>query len=72
MRNLTPAEFSEMLRTDYGVKRTVDTLAKIRCVTSNGPQFIKAGRSVLYPEDMGREWAESLLSAPMRSTSEAA
>ena len=68
---LTPAEFSTLLWDEFRIKRTVDTLAKLRCVGGSAP-FLKCNRSILYPDDTGREWARSLLSPIMRSTSDRA
>ena len=70
-RHLTPPEFSQMLWDEFGIKRTPDTLAKLRCI-GGSPPFVKCNRNVLYPVEAGREWALSLLSSVMRSTSEPA
>ena len=70
MRYLTPIEFSTLLWEEFRIKRTVDTLAKLRCVGGSAP-FVKANRAVLYPENSGRDWAASLLSSPKSSTSDA-
>src|SRR5262249_49510839 len=62
---------SDYLRETHGLERASSTLAKL-AVIGGGPIFRRAGRIPLYsPEDLDA-WAESLLSAPMRSTSEAA
>jgi hypothetical protein len=62
---------SEYLRETHGLERAPSTLAKL-AVIGGGPIFRRAGRVPLYsPEDLDA-WAESLLSPPMRSTSEAA
>jgi hypothetical protein len=59
------------LRETHGLERAPSTLAKL-AVIGGGPIFRRAGRVPLYsPEDLDA-WAESLLSPPMRSTSEAA
>jgi hypothetical protein len=68
--NLSPAEASEYLLQAHGISRKPATLAKIRCVSSDGPVFIKANRTVLYPRPGLDEYARSLLSPPMRSTSD--
>jgi hypothetical protein len=61
---------SDYLRETHGLERASSTLAKL-AVIGGGPIFRRAGRIPLYsPEDLDA-WAESLLSAPMRSTSEA-
>ena len=60
---------SDYLRETHGLERAPSTLAKL-AVIGGGPIFRHAGRIPLYsPEDLDA-WAESLLSAPMRSTSE--
>lgn len=69
MRYLTPAEFSALLWEEYRIKRTVDTLAKLRCIGGSAP-FTKAGRAVIYPEQPGREWALALLSPLKTSTTD--
>ena len=61
---------SDYLRETHGLERAPSTLAKL-AVIGGGPVFRRAGRIPLYsPEDLDC-WAASLLSAPMRSTSEA-
>lgn len=68
---LTRAEASSYLRQQHGVGRTVGTLAKM-AVTGGGPSFRKAGpRCVVYDVAELDRWAESILSKPMASTSEA-
>ncbi len=62
---------SQYLRETHGLERAPSTLAKL-AVIGGGPIFRRAGRIPLYsPEDLDA-WAESLLSAPMRSTAELA
>ncbi len=68
--NLNPREASEYLDANWGIRRAVPTLAKIRCLSSTGPLFIKANRGILYPREGLDAYARSLLSAPMRSTSD--
>jgi hypothetical protein len=53
-------------RQGYG---TPSSLAKWR-VTGEGPPFRRSGRLVLYDPDDIDSWAESKLTAPLRSTSE--
>ena len=45
------------------------TLAKLACVSSNGPPFRKAGRTPLYPKNGLDVWAQSKI-GPVRPTSE--
>jgi hypothetical protein len=62
---------SDYLRETHGLERAPSTLAKL-AVIGGGPIFRRAGRIPLYdPADLD-SFAESLLSAPMRSTSEGA
>ena len=62
---------SDYLRETHGLERAASTLAKL-AVIGGGPIFRRAGRVPLYaPEDLDA-YAYSLLSAPMRSTSELA
>ena len=46
------------------------TLAKIACLTSQGPPFRLAGRVPLYPVSGLDEWAQSKIGPLVRSTSE--
>jgi hypothetical protein len=46
------------------------TLAKLACVSSQGPPFRKAGRIPLYPKSGLDEWAQSKIGPLVRSTSE--
>jgi hypothetical protein len=69
---LTTREASSFLEERFGVKRSPGTLAKARVVGGCNPPHRKLGRTVLYdPEDLCR-WVAEALSAPRRSTSEAA
>jgi hypothetical protein len=68
--NLPPAEASEYLERCWGIKRKPTTLAKLRCVSSDGPIFFKANRQILYPRSGLDEYAAALLSSPRRSTSD--
>jgi hypothetical protein len=60
---------SDYLRETHGLERAPSTLAKL-AVIGGGPIFRRAGRIPLYSSEDLDAWAESLLSAPMRSTSE--
>lgn len=68
--NLLPSEASEYLERSWGIKRKPATLAKLRCVSSNGPVFFKANRQVLYPRSGLDQYAAALLSSLRRSTSD--
>jgi hypothetical protein len=60
---------SEYLRQTHGVERAPSTLAKL-AVIGGGPIFCRAGRVPLYSTEDLDAWAASLLSGPMRSTSD--
>jgi hypothetical protein len=60
---------SDYLRETHGLERAPSTLAKL-AVIGGGPIFRRAGRIPLYTTDDLDDWAISLLSAPMRSTSD--
>jgi hypothetical protein len=62
---------SEYLAATWGVCRSPNTLAKL-AVIGGGPVFRRAGRVPLYSTDSLDSWVTSILSAPMRSTSEVA
>jgi hypothetical protein len=53
----------------FGIERAVGTLAKLATL-GGGPLFRRAGRIPLYASDDLDDWALSLISGPMRSTSE--
>jgi hypothetical protein len=46
------------------------TLAKLACVSSNGPPFRRAGRIPLYPRSGLDAWAQSKIGPLVRSTSD--
>jgi hypothetical protein len=53
----------------WGIPRSPRTLAKLACI-GGGPPFRRAGRFPLYePPDLD-DWAQSKISAPVRTTSE--
>jgi hypothetical protein len=60
---------SDYLRETHGLERAPSTLAKL-AVIGGGPTFRRAGRIPVYATDDLDEWAISLLSPPMRSTSD--
>jgi hypothetical protein len=70
MKNLTPPAASALLEADYGIAAAVSTLAKWRCLRSDGPPFIKANFRVRYLEITLRQWAEATLSPLRASTSD--
>lgn len=62
---------SDYLHETHGLDRAPSTLAKL-AVIGGGPIFRRAGRVPLYSTDDLDDWVASILSQPMRSTSEAA
>jgi hypothetical protein len=62
---------SGYLQERHGLARAPSTLAKL-AVTGGGPVFRRIGRVPLYSTNDLDDWVASGLSAPMRSTSEAA
>jgi hypothetical protein len=60
---------SNYLRDTHGVDRAPTTLAKL-AVIGGGPIFRRVGRVPLYSTDDLDLWVASMLSPPMRSTSD--
>ncbi len=54
----------------FGFPCSPRTLAKLACVSSQGPPFRLAGRIPLYPVAGLDEWAQSKIGPLVRSTSE--
>lgn len=54
----------------YGFPCSPRTLAKLACVSSQGPPFCKAGRWPLYPQSGLDAWAQNKFGPLVRSTSE--
>jgi len=54
----------------YGFPCSPRTLAKLACVSTDGPAFRKAGRVPLYPQSSLDAWAQSKIGPLVRSTSE--
>src|SRR5690242_10529230 len=71
MRPLKPREASDYLIEKYGIRRSFQTLAKLR-VVGGGPLFRKAGRDVLYEQADLDRFAAQILTPAVRSTSELA
>ena len=68
-RRMRRKDASVYLDNKHGVKRTPGTLAKLACI-GGGPVFQRDGRIPLYTEEWLDDYAESVLSPPMRSTSD--
>jgi hypothetical protein len=54
----------------YGIPCSPKTLAKLACVSSDGPPFRMAGRFPLYPTSGLDAWAQNKIGPLVRSTSE--
>jgi hypothetical protein len=70
-RNLRRAEAAKYVVETYNVPCSPKTLAKLACVSSNGPPFRLAGRFPLYPTSGLDAWALAKIGPLVRSTSEA-
>jgi hypothetical protein len=70
-RHLRRAEAAKYVVETYNVPCSPKTLAKLACVSSNGPPFRLAGRFPLYPTSGLDAWARSKIGPLVRSTSEA-
>lgn len=66
---LRRAAASVYLKEKHGIERSPATLAKYASI-GGGPEFRRAGRVPLYTPDALDKYAESILSKPVRSTSE--
>ena len=69
VRYLRRAEASRYLADVWNVSRTPATLAKLAC-TGGSPPFQMSGRFPVYTEQGLDDWARSLLSPVVHSTSE--
>lgn len=69
LRRAAAAEYVEQT---YGFPCSPKTLAKLACVSSNGPRFRMAGRIPLYPKTELDAWAQAKIGPLVRSTAELA
>jgi hypothetical protein len=69
-RLLRRTEAAQYVTETYGIPCSPKTLAKLACVSSDGPPFRMAGRTPLYPIPNLDAWAESKIGPLVRSTSE--
>jgi hypothetical protein len=69
-RLLRRSEAAKYVTDKYGIPCSPKTLAKLACVSSEGPPFRLAGRFPLYPVSGLDKWAESKIGPLVRSTSE--
>ena len=68
-RPLRRTEASRYLKEKWGIDRAPSTLAKLATL-GGGPRFQRANRIPLYSPEFLDEWARSILSPPMTSTSD--
>lgn len=69
-RLLRRTDAAKYVNDTYGIPCSPKTLAKIACVSSEGPPFRLAGRVPLYPTSGLDEWAQGKIGPLVRSTSE--
>jgi hypothetical protein len=69
-RLLRRTEAAKYVTENYGIPCSPKTLAKLACVSSDGPPFRMAGRTPLYPIPNLDAWAKSKIGPLIRSTSE--
>jgi hypothetical protein len=69
-RLLRRTEAAQYVQETYGIPCSPKTLAKLACVSSDGPPFRMAGRTPLYPIRTLDAWAQSKIGPLVRSTSE--
>jgi hypothetical protein len=68
-RYLRRTEAASYITATYNIPCSPKTLAKLACVSSDGPAFRKAGRFPLYPVSELDAWARRKVGPLMRSTS---
>ena len=69
-RLLRRTEAAAYVTATYGIPCSPKTLAKLACVSSDGPPFRLAGRFPLYPTSGLDTWAQNKIGPLVRSTSE--
>ena len=70
VRLLRRTEAAKYVTDKFGIPCSPKTLAKLACISSDGPPFRRAGRFPLYPTDGLDTWAQSKIGPLVRSTSE--
>lgn len=70
-RHLRRAEAAKYVRETHNYPCSPKTLAKLACVSSEGPPFRLAGRFPLYPVSGLDAWVRSKIGPLVHSTSEA-
>ena len=68
---LRRSDAARYVETTFGIPCKAKTLAKLACVSSNGPPFRMVGRIPLYSKLSLDAWARSKIGPLIRSTSEA-
>lgn len=71
-RLLRRTEAAKYVTETYGFPCSPKTLAKLACVSSEGPPFRMAGRTPLYPQSRLDVWALNKLGPLVKSTAEVA
>lgn len=69
-RLLRRTEAATYVTDTFGIPCSPKTLAKLACISSDGPPFRLAGRFPLYPTSGLDTWAQSKIGPLVRSTSE--
>lgn len=69
-RHLRRSEAAKYVTDTYNIPCSPKTLAKLACVSSEGPPFRKAGPFPLYPISGLDAWARGKIGPLVRSTSE--
>lgn len=69
-RLLRRVDAAKYVTENYGFPCSPKTLAKLACVSSEGPPFRMAGRIPLYPLSALDGWAAGKIGPLVRSTSE--
>jgi hypothetical protein len=69
-RLLRRTEAAQYVTNKFGIPCSPKTLAKLACVSSDGPPFRLAGRFPLYSTDSLDAWAQGKIGPLVRSTSE--
>jgi hypothetical protein len=69
-RHFRRREAAKYVTDKYNVPCSPKTLAKLACVSSEGPPFRLAGRFPLYPVSGLDAWAQKRIGPLVRSTSE--
>ena len=69
-RLLRRTEAAKYVTETYGIPCSPKTLAKLACMSSDGPPFRMAGRTPLYPIPNLDAWAQGKIGPLVRSTSD--